>query len=60
VSGEPDVEGGSLNPTVELSAPVDADGNRISAEERATGWIGRVDWNDSARTFTVYVICATP
>jgi hypothetical protein len=58
VSGEPDIDG--LNPTVELSAPANASGQRVGAGEEATGWIGRVDWNTSGRTFTVYVICASP
>jgi Collagen triple helix repeat (20 copies) len=54
---------GSLDPTVELSAPVEADGSRAEADDQPTGWIGRIDWfNDSSgtRTFTVYVICAAP
>jgi hypothetical protein len=58
VWGDSDTD--ALNPTVELSAPVNADGERITDEaEQATGWIGRIDWN-TARTFTVYVICAAP
>jgi hypothetical protein len=49
------------DPTVELSAPVNAAGNRIDEPgEQATGWIGRIEWINEAppRTFTVYVICA--
>jgi Collagen triple helix repeat (20 copies) len=60
VSGEPDVEGSTINPTVELSAPANAADGRVALDEEATGWIGRADWNQLGRTFTVYVICATP
>jgi hypothetical protein len=62
VWGDDDTSGGAPDPTVELSAPVDADGNRIDGDQQATGWIGKVEWFNETppRTFTVYVICAVP
>jgi hypothetical protein len=47
---------------IELSAPVDAGGNRAAAGERATGWVGRMDppGTPASATVTVYVVCAVP
>jgi hypothetical protein len=60
VSGDDDTVG-MPDPLVELSAPVDAAGSKPDIGERATGWIGRIDWFGlTGRTFTVYVICAAP
>jgi hypothetical protein len=60
VSAEPD--SGSWDPTVELSAPVNAAGQKAADDEQATGWIGRVDTNAGVglETFSVYVVCAVP
>jgi hypothetical protein len=60
-SGDADLAG-SPDPTVELSAPADAQGNKAADGELATGWIGRVDWFNGSETekFTVYVICTVP
>jgi hypothetical protein len=57
---EPD--SGSWDPTVELSAPVNAAGQKAADDEQATGWIGRVDTNAGVglETFSVYVVCAVP
>jgi hypothetical protein len=63
VAGDGDASGPGPDPTVELSAPVNAQGNKVDDEsDQATGWIGRIEWTNETppRTFTVYVICATP
>jgi Collagen triple helix repeat (20 copies) len=60
-SADLDTPGGTPEPTVELSAPVNADGERAAPGERATGWIARIEWfNDPPgdETFTAYVVCA--
>jgi Collagen triple helix repeat (20 copies) len=60
VSGDGDASLAGPDPTVELSAPADAQGNRTAEGERATGWIGKLEWFNETppRTFTVYAVCA--
>jgi hypothetical protein len=60
-SADLDTPGGVPEPTVELSAPVNASGQKAAPGERATGWVARIEWfNDPPgdETFTVYVVCA--
>jgi Collagen triple helix repeat (20 copies) len=60
-SADLDTPGGTPEPTVELSAPVNAAGDKAAAGERATGWVARIEWfNDppGEETFTAYVVCA--
>jgi hypothetical protein len=55
-----DTDDPAFDPTVELSAPVKANGQKALEGDQPTGWIGRVDSNTVSDTFTVYVICAAP
>lgn len=59
VSAEPD-ENSTFDPTVELTAPANADGEKAADGEDATGWIGRLDSPNAGESFSVYVICAVP
>jgi hypothetical protein len=49
-----------FDPTVELSAPANAAGEKAADGEQATGWIGRIDSPNMGESFSVYVICAVP
>ena len=59
---QPDSAGSGDDPVIELSAPAEADGTPAEAADQPTGWIARIDAPAStpAKTFSVYVVCATP
>jgi hypothetical protein len=61
-SGDPDTNQTGEDPSIELSAPAEADGTPVEATDQPTGWIARVDFfnHTPPDTFTVYVVCAEP